>query len=138
FLSPFLESAVVPYAPPKDFDADFTLDRGAVLIANKEKKATVRIRFLRETWDVVLEDPGTEVGVALLGRHVAPYGSGEPPRVDGFLVVRKGRASVRTSPFDPPELLDPLKEGGRHVPIVLLWDNQRKGAQPPIPALDPR
>jgi len=138
YLSPFLESAVVLYAPPEGFDADFALDRGAVLITNQEKNAQVRIRFFRETWDVTLEAPETEVGVAFLGRHIAPYGSGEPPRVDGFLVVRKGKASLRTSHFDEPLPLAPYQEGRRVVPTVVFWDSQGKGPQPPMYAVDPR
>jgi hypothetical protein len=141
FLSPYLESAVVLHLPAQGIDADFTLDRGAVLITNtnQKEKAQVRIRFQGEVWDVAFEEPDTEVGVAILGRHVLPYGSGEPPRADGILMLRKGRASVRVSPWVEYGNLEPRKEGRRSVPVVIFWDSVGKGAQHPVPyPTDPR
>jgi hypothetical protein len=134
FRNPFLESAVVLHNPSEGLDADFTLDRGAVLLTNhKEKKSAVRVRFHGEVWDVTLDEPGTEVGVALLGRHVLPYGSGAPPRFDGFLLVRKGRASVRVSPFVEYDNLEPARLDQKTVPLVMSWDNQARDAQRPAP-----
>jgi hypothetical protein len=134
FRSPFLESAVVLHAAAADVDADFTLDRGAVLITNyKDKPAQVRVRFLGEIWDVALEEPDAEVGVALLSRHVLPYGSGEPPNANGFVVVRKGRASVRVSPYVEYPNLEPVREGRRNEPIAIFWDSVGKGAERPVP-----
>ncbi len=133
YMSPFLESAVVLHVPAEGLDADLTLDRGALLISNQKENAQVRVRLHGEVWDVTLEDPTTEVGVALLGRHVLPYGSGEPPRADGYLMVRKGRASVRVSPFVEYDNLEPRKEGRHTVPLVIFWDSEGKGAQRPVP-----
>jgi hypothetical protein len=135
FASPFLESAVVLHAPPKGRDADFTLDRGAVLLTNaKDKKSVVRIRFHKEVWDVTLEDQGTEIGVGLLSRHVTPYGSGEPPSAGAFLLIRKGQASVRVSPFTEYEKLEPTKEDNKSVPVVIYWTSTGRGAERPRPA----
>jgi hypothetical protein len=141
FMSPYLESAVVLHVPAQGLDADITLDHGAVLLATPADKQTaqVRVRFQGEVWDVTFEEPETEVGVALLGRHILPYGSGEPPRADGFLMLRKGRASVRLSPWIEYHNLEPRKEGRRSVPVVIFWDNVGKGAQRPVPyPSDPR
>ncbi len=132
FQSPYLESAVTLHAPAQGLDADFTLDRGAVLITNQKENAQVRVRFHGEVWDVTFEDPDTEVGVALYGRYTLPYGSGEPPRADGHLVLRKGRASVRVSPFVEYDNLEPRKEGRRSVPVVIFWDNVGQGAHRPV------
>jgi tRNA A-37 threonylcarbamoyl transferase component Bud32 len=135
YRSPFLESAVILHTPSEGLDADFTLDRGAVLLTNhNEKKSAVRVRFHGEVWDVTLEDPGTEVGVGLLGRHVLPYDSGAPPRLDGFLLVRKGRASIRVSPFVEYGNLQPARQDQKTVPLVMFWDNQAREAQRPAPA----
>jgi len=134
FLSAFLESAVVLHAPPKGLDADLTLDRGAVLLTNhNDKKAEVRVRFLDQVWDMTLEDPDTEVGVALLSRHVLPFGSDAPPRADGFLLIRKGRASVHIRPWVDYPPLEPAREGRKNVPLVIFWDSDTKGAQRPVP-----
>jgi hypothetical protein len=140
FRSPgFLESAVALHVPAKGLDADLTLDRGAILLTNqKDKPVTARVRFQGEVWDVTLEEPGSEVGVTLLGRHTLPYGSGEPPRYDGFLVVRKGRASVRVGPYVEHDNLEPVKEGKVTTPLVIFWDSITKGAQKPVPARDPK
>ena len=101
YRNPYLESAIMLYAPPKGFDADFKLDRGAVLIKNQDAKSKVRVRFFKEVWDVELEQPATEVGVMILGMHREPYGSGEPPLITAVLVVRKGqpRRASRRSPI---------------------------------------
>ena len=73
---------MVLHAPPKDFDADLTLDRGAILLTNQKEtgEAAVRLRFRGEVWDVRLAEKDTEVGVTLFSRHVLPYGSGEGPQ----------------------------------------------------------
>jgi hypothetical protein len=134
FGSAFLESAVVLHVPSKDFDADFTLDRGAVMLtSHKDKPAAVRIRFHREIWDVTLEEPQTKVGVALLGRHVLPYDAHEPPRADCILIVRSGRASVRVSPYVEYGNIEPVKEGKTTVPQLISWDSVGKGVRPPVP-----
>jgi hypothetical protein len=137
FNSPLLESAVVLYAPEEGFDADFALDRGAVLLANRKDKdpAKVRVRFQGEVWDVSLVEPGSEVGLTLFSRQVQPYGTGqalEGPDASLHLFVLKGRASVNVSRFVEHENLTPGA-----VPVVLFWDNKNKGVQGPTPARDP-
>jgi hypothetical protein len=133
FGSPFLESAVVLHAPAQGFDADLTLDRGAVLLTNRKEKepASVRVRFQGEVWDVRLEEPGAEVGLTLHGTHIQPYAAGEGPYVDMHAFVLKRRASVRVSPFVEHENL----QAGA-VPTVLFWDNQGPGVKGPLPARD--
>jgi hypothetical protein len=126
----YTESAATLHAPPQGFDADLTLDRGAVLFTNrKDGKAEVRIRFRDEVWDVTLDEPGTEVGATLYGRYVSPYGSGEPPNVNAALLILKGRASVRVSPYTEYDNLQPAAS-----PLVIFWDNFGRGASAPFPA----
>jgi hypothetical protein len=133
---PLLESAVILHVPAQGLDADLTLDRGAIKLANIKDAgpAAVRLRFQGEIWDVQLKDPGTEVGVAFFSRHVEPYGSGLPPEADLYLFVLKGRAGVRVTPFR--EFEDIQSQPGAAAQVV-SWDNKGSGAQPPIPGQDP-
>src|SRR5207253_10984350 len=81
-LPPRLESAVVLHANP-EFDLDFTLDRGRVLLSNhkREGPARIRLRFQDEAWDLTLPDQNTEVAAELVGISL-PYtrepGGGDP------------------------------------------------------------
>jgi pSer/pThr/pTyr-binding forkhead associated (FHA) protein len=64
---PVLESSVILFVPPKDFDLDFSLERGRVLLGNGKKsgECRIRLRFLREIWDITLPDEKSEVAVEL-------------------------------------------------------------------------
>jgi len=132
---PILESAVVLHAAPKDFDADLTLERGAIKLTNRKDtgEAAVRIRFQGEVWDVRLAEKDSEVGVTLFSRHVLPYGTGEGPQADLHLFVLKGRAAVRVTPF---EEFDNIQKQEGALPYVLFWDNKGRGTQRPVPAQD--
>jgi hypothetical protein len=133
---PLLESAVILHVPAQGLDADLTLDRGAIKLANIKDAgpATVRLRFQGEIWDVQLKDPGTEVGAAFFSRLSEPYGSGLPPLADLDLFVLKGRAGVRVTPFR--EFEDIQSQPGA-TPYLVSWDNMGSGAQPPVLAQDP-
>jgi hypothetical protein len=102
---PILESAVVLNNNP-GVGLDFTLDRGRVLVTSQSGDATrLRVRFggsppsPPEVWDVILETPGTEVIMDLVGRAVADAGagfrSGLPPQTEFSLLVLKGQATVK-------------------------------------------
>jgi hypothetical protein len=133
-FSPVLESAATLHAAPAGFDADLTLDRGALLLANHKEKegeaARVRLRFRDEVWDVTLAEPGTEVGVALWGRRLQPYGDGEGPQLECWLFVLKGKAGVKVRYVEHRDL------EAAPVPTVLSWDNKGRGLQGPVPARD--
>jgi hypothetical protein len=103
---PVFEAAVIVHDNPK-VDLDFTLDRGVVVLTNlrTKGKATVRLRFRDQAWDLVLKEPGTKVGLELYGRY--PPGLPEPvdkkadvvkfknlPTNDLLLFVLNGRAYV--------------------------------------------
>jgi hypothetical protein len=64
---PVLESVVMLNQPGSGMDLDLTLDRGRVHIASRKPKGPtrVRLRFLREVWDLTLLDTRSEVGVEL-------------------------------------------------------------------------
>jgi hypothetical protein len=133
-----LESAAVLHKAPPAFDADLTLDRGRLFITNtketgdKDKdKATVRLRFGKddsEVWDVTLEEPGTEIGVDLIKAYTQDinYLDGEEPRAELYLVVLRGKASVRIDAYHHSNLKGP--PGG----AVFAWDNKGSGAHGPL------
>jgi hypothetical protein len=67
---PLFESAVVLHAG-KDYDLDFTVDRGRVHVTNTKPKGavTVRVRFGDdESWAVTLKSRGAEVALEYFGR----------------------------------------------------------------------
>jgi hypothetical protein len=82
---PVFEAAVVVHDNPK-VDFDFTLDRGVVVLTNQRTKgkATVRVRFRDQAWEVVLKEPGTKVGLEMYGRY--PPGLPEPVEKDAKVV----------------------------------------------------
>ena len=126
---PLLESAVRLHAVPaqKDdpADVDFTLDRGRVTVSNpREKPARVRVRFHEEAWELTLE-PGAEVGVELFGRE-GGYETGEGPFAELWLMVLKGRTSLRAG-YTTVALQAPPG------PASIRWDNRGPGVQGPIP-----
>lgn len=69
--SPVEETAVI-FHPAGTHDLDFTLDRGQVHVMNMKKSgpASVRVRFQQQAWEVILENPGDEIGLHLFGRHL--------------------------------------------------------------------
>ncbi len=97
---PVLESVAMLHSPTSGVDLDFTLDRGRILIANRKASAApvhVRLRFLRETWELELPDAKSEVGVELwtLPRG-APSPSTPQQPVACLGLFTKGRVRVQT------------------------------------------
>jgi len=97
---PVLESVVMLHVPSSGIDLDFTLDRGRVLIANRKTSAGpihVRLRFLRESWELELPDAQSEAGVELwtLPRG-APAGAKPQQPVACLGLFTKGRVRVKT------------------------------------------
>jgi FHA domain len=122
---PVLESVVMLHAPAPGVDLDFTLDRGRVLVANRKPAAgpaRVRLRFLREVWDLELPDAKSEVALELWSPPpTAPSGPTPQPSVHCLGLFTKGRAGVRT----PRQNLD-LGDRSR-----LSWVSQEPAALHP-------
>ncbi|HYV36137.1 MAG TPA: hypothetical protein VE988_10565, partial [Gemmataceae bacterium] len=105
---PVTEAAVI-FHTSVDKVPEFTLDRGVVAVKNVVKAekgvAVVRIRAGKQSWEITLRDPGSEVLVARFGRHepgTKLFQGGpkkefvdEPQMHFGVLVV-KGHAVVNT------------------------------------------
>ncbi|HEV3261714.1 MAG TPA: FHA domain-containing protein, partial [Gemmataceae bacterium] len=97
---PVLESVVMLHAPSPRTDLDFTLDRGRVVVTNRKEPAAsarVRLRFLREDWELELPDASSEVGVELWTRPggAAAGAAAQPPAACLGLFALKGRVRVR-------------------------------------------
>jgi hypothetical protein len=124
---PLLESTVVLHADDK-FDLDLTLDRGRIVIANFKNQAPARcrIRFHKEVWDFTLEEPGTEIGLFLIGRHFGSFESGLGPHAELFLCVLKGRASVAIGHEEHSQLHPPPGSA------AFRWENEGRGTQGPM------
>ncbi|HEY1859524.1 MAG TPA: HEAT repeat domain-containing protein, partial [Gemmataceae bacterium] len=124
---PLLESAVVLHADDK-FDLDLTLERGRIVIANFKDQAPARcrIRFHSEVWDFTLEEPSTEIGLFLIGRHLGSFESGLNPHAEMFLCVLKGRASAAIG-HEEHSQLHPAPGAA-----LFTWENEGKGARGPL------
>jgi hypothetical protein len=101
FFPPVLESVAMLHLPAAGDDLDFTLDRGRVLIGNHKKSggpAHMRVRFLREVWQVELPDASSEIAVELWTLpRAAPRSGAAPPPVACVGLFTKGKARVITS-----------------------------------------
>lgn len=122
---PVEESAVVLHVPATGFDADLTLERGRLFLANSkaEGEARIRVRFVEEIWDLVLKEPKTMVALELWGIHPpdVPFdktGKGEGPLFLLNLLSLKGQALVHKTRY----LEESLPQGS-----LYQW-NSRQGA----------
>lgn len=95
---PVLESVVMLHNPSPGIDLDFTLDRGRVLIVNRKKAegpVHVRLRFLREAWELELPDAKSEVVVEL---WTLPHGATPQQPVTCLGLFAKGEVRVNKTP----------------------------------------
>ena len=129
---PYLfESAVTLHDNPKT-DLEFTLDRGRVYLSNHKpdnKPALVRVRFGKEVWDVILQEPDTEIALELVARYTdrINYLDGEEPLRDLTLLVTKGAAALK---YDDYHELADLR--GPLGPAFVIWNNKGPGVVGPI------
>jgi hypothetical protein len=123
---PLLESAVVLHVNP-EFDLDFTLDHGRVVLSNhkKDSPTRIRLRFVDEVWDLTLPDPNTEVAAELVGL-CQPYSKepgGGDPELHVAVLGLKGQAQVK---IRYEQYLLPS-------PSMLTWDNVAGASRSPMP-----
>jgi hypothetical protein len=109
-----LESAVVlKAADPGDVDLDLVLVRGRIHIANPKKagSARIRLRYLREAWEITLPDANSEICAELWATLQPPSEKGSDGKLPVTLgLFTKGKVALRTSP--KTEILD-LPDGTR-------------------------
>jgi hypothetical protein len=127
-----MESAVLLHENP-DFDLDLTLERGRIYVSNHKETgaAKVRIRFgpaaSPETWDLTLNEPGSEVGIDLSKHYTREikYQEGEEPRMELAVQVLNGKAGIRAGAIHFPRLTAPPGPG------LFTWDNKSGRARGP-------
>jgi len=127
---PILDAAVVLHKPPRGYDADFTLDRGRVIVFNHregKQEAQVLVRFHKETWELAM-GPGAEVGLELVGRDIgfAVERTEEEPAAALTLIVRKGKVTLRDDFHE--YALNEFRQGA----CLFTWDNKGRGSRAPI------
>jgi hypothetical protein len=136
---PVLES-LVELHQNDHLDADLTLRRGRIVLANTraDRQVRVRVRFenptnpsLKEMWDLTLEDRDTEVALERWGL----FPPGEPfyknpkdklragPRADLALLVLKGKILLKYDDLTVPMEAPPKR-------ALMLW-NSRDSANGP-------
>jgi hypothetical protein len=131
---PLLESSATLHLPPAGVDADLTLHRGRVLLANLKRKgpAIVRVRFLNEIWDLTLAEKSEAIVDSLSsyapGVRFSKQPGGESPQVQVFLGVPRGHVTLKSGYDEPLVLKAPpglaqvdwnSKGSGRGKPIQL-------------------
>jgi hypothetical protein len=126
---PYLYESAVTLHQTRDFDLEFTLERGRVYVAShKDKPARVRMHFLKEVWDLTLHERDTEVVIELVRTGTADSNrqEGEEPRADTTLYVLKGKADLKADPFHEFANLT-----GPTGPALVTWDNGAAVAKGP-------
>ncbi len=102
---PVLESVVTLNLPESGVDLDLTLERGRVHLVQRKPSGSARIRlkFLREVWDLTLPESGSEVCAELWPQAASDAGR----RISSISLglFTKGRVLVRT-PSQPLDLPD--------------------------------
>jgi hypothetical protein len=70
---PILETVITLHAPEPAFDLDCTVETGRIVITNNKPlgAAHVRLRFLKEIWDLVLKDAQSTAAFEVLGLYDA-------------------------------------------------------------------
>jgi serine/threonine-protein kinase len=127
--TPVLECVLTLHAPAAGTDLDFEIDRGRVRIVNRKEPPVpgkVRLRFLREEWDLELTDKQSEVVVELFSQPQAA--SAGPPQSTTFLrLFTKGGVQARTKNNEKYDLRG----------ASLSWSSQERApvrsSQPELP-----
>ncbi len=93
---PVLESVVMLNVPRTGIDLDVTLERGRIHLVNLKSAGASRIelRFLRQSWQLTLPDPGSEACAELwplLGEGATSSKNPVAPIVVGLFVKGKAR-----------------------------------------------
>jgi hypothetical protein len=121
-----MEPAVVLHES-RDFDLDLTLLRGRIYLSNrtKEEAVKVRVRFVKETWDLTLQK-GTEVGIDLFKVYTRDikHRAGEEPRADLYLCVVSGEVEAKVDALSTHNLEAPPGTA------LIAWDSFTKVHDP--------
>ncbi len=123
-----LETAITLHVAPKGYDAELTLRVGRVYFnTSKAGGAKIRVRFLKEIWDITLPDSKSEA-VLELTHELTP---GKPPEESQSVAVLSTitgstKLKVRRKELAPI----PAKQ-------IVLWTSKGRGLEGPRPP-DPK
>jgi hypothetical protein len=120
---PVIEAGVVLHQS-HGADLDFTLERGRVDLQNRKQSgaATVRVHVRDQTWDLVLQEPGSSIALELYGRwprgvaFTKSPGPKDVPTADLVFLVLIGNVTLK-------------HEGCEHAlkappgPALMEWDS---------------
>jgi hypothetical protein len=120
---PVMEPAIILHQD-KEFDLDFTLDRGLVVLTNRKEKgpARVRLHVRNETWTLQLDEPGARFLIQLYTcwPHGVPFtkepGPKDLPLAHLLFLVLEGEASLK---HDRTQVALKAPPG----PAMIQWDN---------------
>ena len=120
-----LETAVTLHIAPKGYDAELTLHVGRVYLNTKQSGgAKIRVRFLKEVWDITLPDAKTEVALELTVEPT-PGLPAESPQTVVVLATIAGSAKLKFRQKEMPAI--PAKQ-------IVLWTSKGgkiDGPRPP-------
>ncbi len=120
----YLQESAIVLHNNKEVDVDLTFDRGRLYISNHKGKdpAVVRLRFVKEVWDLTLE-PDAEVVLDLLKRYRGDinYLDGEDPLATLYLFLLKGKGGLAIDYQQYPNMTAPPG------PAFFTWDNKGPG-----------
>jgi hypothetical protein len=120
---PIREAGLMVHKNP-DVDLDVTLDRGRIDLINNKKKgsAHVRLHVRKDTLDLILDDPGTTIGLELYSRWPAgvPFkpepGPKDVPTANMDFIVLKGEVHLRYKDTEHDLTAPP-------GPALIEWDS---------------
>jgi hypothetical protein len=130
---PIQESAVQLHANA-EVDLDVTLDRGRIDLVNVKKKgeAHVHVRVWKNTWELVLEEPGAAIALELYGRWPRGVtfkpkpGPTDVPTAHLILLVLKGEVHVEHKGYEHLLKAPP-------GPAMIEWDSVSGAEDTPEP-----
>ncbi|HKI38365.1 MAG TPA: FHA domain-containing protein [Gemmataceae bacterium] len=123
-----LESVVVLNKPAEGRALDLGLDRGRIRLTRRKggEPPRARVRFLRESFDVILHDPDSEVCAQLTYLPPRPAAKGQrDPSLPTLEVFTRGTVTLEARGREPTKLSGFARVG---------WDYQAKGPLAPITA----
>lgn len=117
-----LETAVTLHIAPQGYDAELTLHVGRVYFnTTKAGGAKIRVRFLKEIWDITLPDSKTEV-VLELSNELTPGQPPETPQSVAVLSTISGSTKLKVRLKEYPTI--PPKQ-------IVLWTSKGRALEGP-------
>jgi len=119
---PVLQTSITPTIAEGGYDADITVHVGRLyLTTTKPNGAKVRVRFLKEIWEVILPDSKTEVAFEVM-HAPTPGPLKEAPITAAVLFVNAGTPTIATKHKEATKI--PTRQ-------LVLWTSTGRGLEGP-------